>query len=118
MALPLKWLTVFISGVAELWAMAPTGVDMGIYPGNREMVFWPAVSMAASGQMEERLPLLKKVFAMDRHRAELLKCLPAVGQFPDDPELLAKILALLPKNKGKKWANRSNQLKLRKKPFI
>ena len=80
----------------------PTDVAMGLDPGNPEMIFWPAVTMAATGQVQESLPLFKKVFAMDRSWAELLKRLPAVGQFPDDPELLAKILALLPKSKGRK----------------
>jgi uncharacterized Ntn-hydrolase superfamily protein len=72
---------------------------MGIYPGNPEMVFWPAVTMAGSGKVTESLPLFKKVFAMDKRWAELLKRLPAVGQFPDDPELLKKILSLTPKGK-------------------
>lgn len=83
-------------------ALSEYTAAMGIYPGNPEMVFWPAVTMAASGQVQESLPLFKKVFAADRRWAELLRRLPAVGQFPDDPELLAKILAQLPKNKGKK----------------
>ncbi|MBN2399644.1 MAG: DUF1028 domain-containing protein, partial [Candidatus Aminicenantes bacterium] len=82
-------------------ALSEYAAAMAIYPGNPEMVFWPAVTMAASGQVEESLPLFKKVFAMDRNWAELLKRLPAVGQFPDDPELLAKILAQQPKGKRK-----------------
>ena len=80
-------------------ALTEYSTAMNIYPGNPEMVFWPAVTMAGSGQVEESLPLFKKVFAMDKRWAELLKRLPAVGQFPDDPELLKKILALLPKGK-------------------
>ena len=72
---------------------------MNIYPENPEMIFWPAVTMAGSGKVEESLPLFKKVFNRDKRWAELLKRLPGVGQFPDDPELLQKILALLPKAK-------------------
>ncbi|HSQ36029.1 MAG TPA: DUF1028 domain-containing protein [Candidatus Binatia bacterium] len=83
-------------------ALAEYTTAMGIYPGNPEMVFWPAVTMAASGQVEESLPLFKKVFATDRRWAELLKRLPAVGQFPDDPALLKKILGLVPQPKKKK----------------
>ena len=83
-------------------ALAEYSTAMSIYPGNPEMIFWPAVTMAASGQVEESLPLFKKVFAMDNRWAELLKRLPAVGQFPDDPELLKKILSLVPKAKGQK----------------
>ncbi len=74
---------------------------MGIYPANPEMVFWPAVTMAASGKVEASLPLFKKVFGRDPKWAELLKRLPGVDQFPNDPELLKKILSLLPGSKGK-----------------
>lgn len=81
-------------------ALAEYTLAMSIYPGNPEMVFWPAVTMASSGQVEGSLPLFKKVFAMDKRWAELLRRLPRVGQFPDDPELLKKILSLLPKAKG------------------
>jgi uncharacterized Ntn-hydrolase superfamily protein len=70
---------------------------MNIYPDNMEMVFWPAAIMAGSGKVEESLPLFKKVFAADKRWAELLKRLPSVGQFPDNPELMKKILSLLPK---------------------
>ncbi len=70
---------------------------MAIYPGNPEMVFWPAVTMAASGKVEESLPLFRKVFARGANWAELLKRLPGVGQFPDDPELMRRILSLLPR---------------------
>lgn len=70
---------------------------MAIYPGNPEMVFWPAVTMAASGKVEESLPLFRQVFAQGPNWAELLRRLPGVGQFPDDPKLLERILALLPK---------------------
>lgn len=81
--------------VAE--ALAAYTQAMTIYPGNPEMIFWPAVTMAATGKVEESLPLFKKVFAQGRNWAELLKRLPAVGQFPDDPQLLEKILSQLPK---------------------
>lgn len=69
---------------------------MEIYPENPEMIFWPAITMASSGKVEESLPLFKKVFTMDIQWAELLKRLPAVGQFPADKTLLNKILSLVP----------------------
>jgi uncharacterized Ntn-hydrolase superfamily protein len=81
-------------------ALTEYSTAMSIYPGNPEMVFWPAVTMASSGQVEASLPLFKKVFAQDKRWAELLKRLPRVDQFPDDPELMKKILSLLPKAKG------------------
>ena len=78
-------------------ALAEYTTAMNIYPGNPEMVFWPAVTMAGSGKVAESLPLFKKVFAMDKRWAELLRRLPLVGQFPDDPELMKKILSVLSK---------------------
>ena len=69
---------------------------MEIYPGNPEMVFWPAVTMASSGKVDESLPLFKKVFQQDIRWAELLKRLPAAGQFPEDHKLIKKILAQAP----------------------
>lgn len=69
---------------------------MNIYPGNPEMVFWPAVTMAASGKVAESLPLFKKAFIADKRWAELLKRLPGVDQFPKDKELMKKILDVLP----------------------
>lgn len=78
-------------------ALEEYSLAMAIYPGNPEMVFWPAVTMAASGKVKESLPLFRQVFARDPNWAELLRRLPGVGQFPDDPKLLERILSLLPK---------------------
>jgi uncharacterized Ntn-hydrolase superfamily protein len=72
---------------------------MEIYPDNPEMIFWPAVTLASSGKVEESLPLFKKVFAIDPNWAVLLPRLPKVGQFPDDKKLIQKILAIAPKKK-------------------
>ena len=72
---------------------------MNIYPGNPEMIFWPAVTMAASGKVEQSLPLFKKVFQQDKQWAELLKRLPKVGQFPKDEKLMKKVLLLVPQKK-------------------
>ncbi len=72
-----------------------------IYPGNPEMIFWPAVTMAASGKVEQSLPLFKKAFAADIRWAELLKRLPEVDQFPNDKKLMKKILSQVPQKKKK-----------------
>jgi uncharacterized Ntn-hydrolase superfamily protein len=70
---------------------------MEVYPDNPEMVFWPAVTLASTGKVEASLPLFRKAFAVDRNWAELLRRLPAAGQFPKDRKLLDRILALVPK---------------------
>jgi tetratricopeptide (TPR) repeat protein len=72
---------------------------MELVPGNAEMTFWPAVTLATIGRVEESFPLFRKVFALDPNWALLLPRLPQVGQFPKDRALLKKILALAP---GKK----------------
>lgn len=73
-------------------ALAEYSQAMQMVPDNLEMIFWPAVTMASTGQVEESLPLFKKVFAADPKWAELLRRLPAVGHFPKDRKLLNRIL--------------------------
>jgi uncharacterized Ntn-hydrolase superfamily protein len=70
---------------------------MEMYPDNAEMVFWPAVTLASIGKVEESLPLFKKVFALDSNWAILVPRLPRVGQLPKDKGLIKKILAQAPK---------------------
>ncbi len=77
-------------------ALQEYSLAMEIYPGNPEMMFWPAVTMAASGKIDESLPLFKKVFEQDMRWAELLQRLPNAGQFPDDKKLMKKILSQTP----------------------
>lgn len=72
---------------------------MDMYPDNAEMIFWPAVTLAATGNVEKSLPLFKKVFAMDYNWAILLPRLPEVGQFPQDEELIKMILSVAPEKK-------------------
>jgi len=72
---------------------------MEMYPDNAEMVFWPAVTLASTGKVEESLPLFKKVFAMDSNWAILVPRLPQVGQLPKDRSLIKKILAQAPEKR-------------------
>ncbi len=78
-------------------AMKAYAKAMAMYPDNAEMIFWPAVTLAASGNVEKSLPLFKKVFLMDENWAILLPRLPKVGQLPDDAALIQKILSMAPK---------------------
>lgn len=70
---------------------------MEMYPDNAEMIFWPAVTLAATGNVEKSLPLFKKVFAMDYNWVILLPRLPQVGQLPKDEQLIKTILSVAPK---------------------
>jgi uncharacterized Ntn-hydrolase superfamily protein/Zn-dependent M28 family amino/carboxypeptidase len=74
-------------------AMKEYTMAMEMYPENAEMIFWPAVTLAATGNVEKSLPLFKKVFAMDTNWAVLLPRLAKVGQLPDDEKLIKKILS-------------------------
>lgn len=78
-------------------AMKSYSQAMEMYPDNAEMVFWPAVTLASTGRVQESLPLFKKVFAMDSNWAILVPRLPQVGQLPKDKSLIKKILAQAPK---------------------
>jgi len=80
-------------------ALAEYTKAMELYPDSAEMVFWPAVTMASAGKVEESLPLFKRVFALDPNWVILLPRLPDVGQFPKDKRLLKKILGLAPKKR-------------------
>ncbi len=73
---------------------------MEMYPGNAEMIFWPAVTLASTGRIDESLPLFKKVFAIDYNWAILVPRLPQVGQLPKDKVLIDKILAQAPAKKN------------------
>ncbi len=72
---------------------------MEMYPDNAEMIFWPAVTLAATGNVEKSLPLFKKVFAIDKNWAILLPRLSDVGQLPKDEMLIQKILSVAPERK-------------------
>jgi uncharacterized Ntn-hydrolase superfamily protein len=85
----------FMNKVEE--AMKSYTKAMEMYPDNAEMIFWPAVTLASSGRVDESLPLFKKVFAMDQNWAILVPRLTGVGQLPKDKALIKKILAQAPK---------------------
>jgi hypothetical protein len=61
------------------------------------MIFWPAVTLASTGRVDESLPLFKKAFALDTNWAILVPRLPQVGQLPKDEALLKKILSQAPR---------------------
>jgi uncharacterized Ntn-hydrolase superfamily protein len=63
-------------------------------PDNAEMVYWAAVTLAGVGKVDEALPRFETAFAADPRWAVLTPRLPAAGLLPDDPALLARILAV------------------------
>jgi uncharacterized Ntn-hydrolase superfamily protein len=65
---------------------------MELAPDNHEMVFWTAVTLASTGDVDEAMPLFRRAFRMHPPWRELLQRLPAAGLFPDDPALMQRIL--------------------------
>ena len=77
-----------IQGAVEAY-----GAAEALVPDSHEMVFWHAVTLAGAGETEQALPLFGKAFEMWPKWRELIPRLPASGLLPDDPVLLARILA-------------------------
>jgi uncharacterized Ntn-hydrolase superfamily protein len=67
---------------------------MELAPDNHEMVFWTAVTLASTGDVEASLPLFRRAFRAHPPWRELLRRLPAAGLFPDDPALIQRITNL------------------------
>jgi uncharacterized Ntn-hydrolase superfamily protein len=61
-------------------------------PDNSELAFWHGVALAADGSEREATPILREVFAAQPGFAELLERLPAAGRFPDDGQLIARLI--------------------------
>lgn len=61
-------------------------------PDNIELAFWHGVALAAEGREDEATPVLRRAFAAHPGWAELLRRLPAAGLFPDDGELIARLI--------------------------
>ena len=64
-------------------------------PGQIELPFWQAVTLADLGRLDEALPIFNEIFNTDRNWAELLRRLPAAGLIKDDAEMIKEILGLV-----------------------
>ena len=60
-------------------AMKEYNAAMKMFPGNLEMQYWTAVTLANNKEVDKALPIFKKVFAADKNWKELTKRLPAVN---------------------------------------
>jgi uncharacterized Ntn-hydrolase superfamily protein len=63
-------------------------------PGQIELPFWQAVTLADLGKVDEALPIFEGIFHSDPNWVELLRRLPAAGLIKNDTEMLNRILAL------------------------
>lgn len=78
-------------------AMREYDAAEAMFPQNDEFVFWHAVTLAAAGRIEQALPLFGRAFRMNPAWLLLVPRLPQVGQLPQTPGLVEKILAAGPR---------------------
>lgn len=64
------------------------------FPDQQEFPFWQAVTLADTGRFEEAAPRFRAVFAANPNWVILLERLPKVGLIKNDPDLIARIVAL------------------------
>jgi uncharacterized Ntn-hydrolase superfamily protein len=76
-----------VSGALREYAAAH-----GAQPDNAELAFWHGVALAAEGDEEGAAPLLRQAFEAHAGWGELLQRLPAAGLFPDDPQLIERLI--------------------------
>lgn len=75
-------------------AMKEYNAAMKLIPGNLEMQYWTAITLANNKQLDKALPLLKKVFTRDTNWKELTRRLPKVNLLTVTEKDLQQILAL------------------------
>ncbi|MBD3217061.1 MAG: DUF1028 domain-containing protein [candidate division Zixibacteria bacterium] len=61
-------------------------------PGNPEILFWQAVTMASAGEEKMAMPIFKQVFEMDEKWRVLVPRLVDSGLLPDNPGLIERIV--------------------------
>ena len=62
-------------------------------PGKKEILFWQAVTLADSGNIDQALPIFQKLFTANKNWVLLVKRLPASGLLTNDPRVMQKILS-------------------------
>jgi uncharacterized Ntn-hydrolase superfamily protein len=76
-------------------AMAEYGRAAELLPGNLEVEYWAAVTLATGGRFEGALPAFRRVFAADPNWIELTRRLVKPGIIPDTPEGRALVEAIV-----------------------
>jgi uncharacterized Ntn-hydrolase superfamily protein len=74
-------------------AMKEYNAAMQLMPGNLEMQYWTAVTLANNKQTDKALPIFKRIFAIDKNWKELTRRLPVVNLLTTNETDLKKILA-------------------------
>jgi uncharacterized Ntn-hydrolase superfamily protein len=79
-------------------ALKAYGGAAALVPDNDEFVFWTAIALVSNGRTDDALPLFGKAFRMNPSWMILVPRLTAVGQLPETPGLVPRILAVGPKS--------------------
>lgn len=74
----------------QAWRQVAAGQSLA--RDNVEMTFWKAVALATRGREDEARTLLAECAASNPGWSELLRRLPDAGLFPDDPDLIERLL--------------------------
>jgi len=74
-------------------ALAAYAEAARLLPDNPEVKFWAAVTMIEARREKEAMDYFRAVFAAEPKWMEVVRRLPRSGFLPDDPELIARILA-------------------------
>ncbi|HEY9282714.1 MAG TPA: DUF1028 domain-containing protein [Pyrinomonadaceae bacterium] len=75
-------------------ALREYGAAEKLVPDNLEMIYWHAVALVNMNRTDEALPLFRRVFAADPNWRTLTPRLAKSGLIPDDPKLIARIVAV------------------------
>ncbi len=75
-------------------AMNEYRAAMQMFPGNLEMKYWTAITLANNKDLGKAMPMLKSIFEKDKNWKELTRRLPPVGLLTVSEADLKKILAL------------------------
>lgn len=65
-----------------------------LVPDSAEMAYWHAVALVNMGRVDESLPIFAKAFRLHPKWRDLTPRLPKAGLLPDDPKLIARIVAV------------------------
>jgi uncharacterized Ntn-hydrolase superfamily protein len=75
-------------------ALKAYGAAEALVPDNAEMAYWHAVALVNMGRVDESLPIFAKAFRLHPKWRDLTPRLPKAGLLPDDPKLIARIVAV------------------------
>ncbi|HKQ60548.1 MAG TPA: tetratricopeptide repeat protein, partial [Candidatus Polarisedimenticolaceae bacterium] len=77
-------------------ALAEYAAAEADFPQNDEFVFWHGVTLVTNGRTDDALPVFARAFRLNPSWMLLVPRLPAVGQLPNTPGLVERILSAGP----------------------